>query len=458
MANEFDDFSNVPKPTLIFGGTPEPTPADAAAEAARKALEAAAGLSTAAPSSGDNLPGEPIVPVATEEERKAAAAAAAAITPPASPAASAAAVALDFGAGQAAAAPAQAPSPLDAVDDSILTEAEKAQVEAFSHQIDLSDSSAVLQYGAGAQKKMADFSEKALASVRTKDLGEVGNMITGLVAELRSFDTEEERGGFLGLFRKPVDKLASMKMKYDKVETNVDKICQVLEDHQVQLLKDIAMLDSMYELNLAYFKELTMYIIAGKKRLKEVREGELARLIERAQQTGLAEDAQAARDLDEKCERFEKKLYDLELTRTVALQTAPQIRLVQDSDEIMVEKIQSTLVNTIPLWKNQMLIALGIQHSTEAARAQQEVAELTNQLLKKNAEKLKTATVETAKAAERGIVDIETLKHTNETLISTLDEVIRIQDEGRSRRQAAEAEMRQMEEDLKKKLLTMSSN
>ena len=347
---------------------------------------------------------------------------------------------------------------LGAVDDSLLSEEEKAQVDAFSHQIDLTNSAAVLQYEAGAQKKMADFSQKTLDSVKTKDLGEVGNMITGLVTELKSFDTGEEQKGFLGLFKKQTDKLSTMKAKYDKAEVNVDKICHVLEDHQVQLLKDIAMLDNMYALNLSYFKELTMYILAGKKRLKEVREGELAELTRKAEATGLAEDAQAARDLDEKCERFEKKLYDLELTRAVALQTAPQIRLVQDSDQIMVEKIQSTLVNTIPLWKNQMIIALGIQHSTEAAKAQKEVTNLTNELLKKNAEKLHTASVETAKEAERGIVDIETLKQTNASLITTLNEVVRIQEEGRAKRRAAESEMASMEAELKNKLIEMSKS
>ena len=347
----------------------------------------------------------------------------------------------------------------EGIDDSVLSEEEKAQVDAFAKTIDITDSSAVLQYGAGAQKKMSDFSEKALENVKTKDLGEVGDMISGLITELKSFDAnEEESKGLRALFKKPADKVTTMKAKYDKVETNVDRICQILEDHQVQLLKDIAMLDRMYEMNLAYFKELTMYIIAGKKRLKEVREGELAELTAKAERTGLAEDAQAARDLDEKCERFEKKIHDLELTRAVALQTAPQIRLVQDSDEVMVEKIQSTLVNTIPLWKNQMVIALGVQHSTEAAKAQQEVAEMTNDLLKKNAEKLKTATIETAKAAERGIVDIETLKQTNQSLITTLDEVVKIQDEGRAKRRQAEAELSQMEDELKQKLINMSKS
>ena len=441
MATDFTEFKEVPKPQLIFD---EPAPAGIAAAPAGPLQEAAS---------------EERVPEASAAEREAASAAAAAMAAPANAAASAAAAALDFG--QAPAAPVQAQEEkevLGAVDDSLLSEEEKAQVDAFSHQIDLTNSAAVLQYGAGAQKKMADFSQKTLDSVKTKDLGEVGNMITGLVTELKSFDTGEEQKGFLGLFKKQTDKLSTMKAKYDKAEVNVDKICHVLEDHQVQLLKDIAMLDNMYALNLSYFKELTMYILAGKKRLKEVREGELAELTRKAEATGLAEDAEAARDLDEKCERFEKKLYDLELTRAVALQTAPQIRLVQDSDQIMVEKIQSTLVNTIPLWKNQMIIALGIQHSTEAAKAQKEVTNLTNELLKKNAEKLHTASVETAKEAERGIVDIETLKQTNASLITTLNEVVRIQEEGRAKRRAAESEMASMEAELKNKLIEMSKS
>ena len=283
-------------------------------------------------------------------------------------------------------------------------------------------------------------------------------MISGLVTELKSFDADEEEKGFFGFFKKQTGKVTAMKNKYDKAEVNVDRISHVLEDHQVQLLKDIALLDNMYALNLSYFKELTMYILAGKKRLKEVREGELAALTAKAEASGLAEDAQAARDLDEKCERFEKKLYDLELTRAVALQTAPQIRLVQDSDQIMVEKIQSTLVNTIPLWKNQMVIALGVQHSTDAAKAQREVTNLTNELLRKNAEKLHTATVETAKEAERGIVDIETLKQTNASLITTLNEVVRIQEDGRAKRRAAESEMAAMEAELKNKLVEMSKS
>ena len=420
MGNEFDDFKETPVPELVFG----------AAEEVKEEAAPSPEPETAAP----------------------AAAAAAAAPAPHTLAAGAAAAVEDLGAPEAGASSTE-------IDDSILTEEEKAQVDVFSKSIDISDSSAVLQYGAGAQKKMADFSEKALENVKTKDLGEVGDMIAGLVTELKSFDADEEESkGLFGLFKKPVDKVSTMKAKYDKAETNVDNICRILEDHQAQLLKDIAMLDRMYDMNLAYFKELTMYILAGKKRLKEVREGELAELTAKAERTGLAEDAQAARDLDEKCERFEKKIHDLELTRAVALQTAPQIRLVQDSDEVMVEKIQSTLVNTIPLWKNQMVIALGVEHSAQAARAQQEVAEMTNDLLKKNAEKLKSATVETAKAAERGIVDIETLKQTNQSLISTLDEVVKIQDEGRAKRRAAEAELGQMEDELKRKLIDMSKS
>ncbi len=350
---------------------------------------------------------------------------------------------------------AQDTQPAPALDEDMLTEEEKAQVEEFSKSIDLTDSAAVLKYGSGAQKRMADFSEKALENVRTKDMGEVGSMIADLVTELQGFDTEEQKGFFAKLKKTP-DKVAGMKAKYDKAEVNVDRISQSLDDHQVQLIRDIAMLDKMYELNLSYYKELTMYILAGKKRLAQVRSTELAELNAKAEKSGLAEDAQAAKDLDEKCERFEKRLYDLELSRTVALQTAPQIRLVQDSDEVMVEKIQSTLVNTIPLWKNQMVIALGVEHSNQAAKAQQQVTDLTNQLLQKNAEKLKTATVETAKAAERGIVDIETLKATNQSLISTLDEVIKIQEEGKAKRQQAEEDMAQMEQELKDKLLYMS--
>lgn len=353
--------------------------------------------------------------------------------------------------------PAEPPKPQEPqLDDSVLTEEEKKMVEDFSRKIDIRNSGAILQYGVGTQKKMADFSEKALENVKTKDMGEVGDMISGLVTELQSFDVEEEERGFLGLFKKQANKLTAMKAKYEKAEVNVDKICTALEGHQVQLLKDIAVLDKMYELNLNYFKELSMYILAGKKRLKEVREGELAQLVAKAEATGQAEDAQAAKDLEAMCTRFEKKIHDLELTRMIAVQTAPQIRLVQNSDTMMVEKIQSTIVNTIPLWKNQMVIAMGVEHSNQAAKAQRQVTDLTNELLRKNAETLKTATIETARESERGIVDIETLKNTNATLISTLDEVVRIQTEGRTKRQNAELEMQRMENELKNKLLQMS--
>ena len=341
-----------------------------------------------------------------------------------------------------------------ALDDSILTEEEKQAVAAFAEQIDLTNSSMILQYGAGTQKKMADFSENALGNVKTKDLGEVGNLLSGVVKELKSFDEEEEKG-FLGIFKKTSNKIQNMKAKYAKAETNVNQICQVLETHQVQLMKDIAILDKMYELNLTYFKELSMYILAGKKKLQEVREGKLQEMIQKAQESNLPEDAQAARDLENMCNRFEKKLHDLELTRTISIQTAPQIRLVQGNDTLMVEKIQSTVVNTIPLWKSQMVLALGVEHSTQAAEAQRKVTDMTNELLKKNAEKLQMATVETAKESERGIVDIETLKATNESLINTLDEVMRIQTEGRQKRKEAEAEMVRLEGELKGKLLQL---
>lgn len=340
------------------------------------------------------------------------------------------------------------------LDDSILTEEEKQAVAAFAEQIDLTNSSMILQYGAGTQKKMADFSENALENVKTKDLGEVGNLLSGVVKELKSFDEEEEKG-FLGIFKKTSNKIQNMKAKYAKAETNVNQICQVLEAHQVQLMKDIAILDKMYELNLTYFKELSMYILAGKKKLQEVREGKLQEMIKKAQESNLPEDAQAARDLENMCNRFEKKLHDLELTRTISIQTAPQIRLVQGNDTLMVEKIQSTVVNTIPLWKSQMVLALGVEHSTQAAEAQRKVTDMTNELLKKNAEKLQMATVETAKESERGIVDIETLKATNESLINTLDEVMRIQSEGRQKRKEAEAEMVRLEGELKGKLLQL---
>ncbi len=339
-------------------------------------------------------------------------------------------------------------------DENVLTAEERHAVEQFAEKIDLTNSQMILQYGAGTQKKMADFSESALENVKTKDLGEVGDLLTGVVKELRSFDEEEEKG-FLGIFKKPANKISAMKARYSKAETNINHICKVLESHQVQLLKDVALLDKMYELNLTYFKELTMYIMAGKKKLHEIQTGQLPALFQKAQTSGLAEDAQAARDLDSMCNRFEKKLHDLELTRQVSLQTAPQIRMVQSNDTLMVEKIQSTIVNTIPLWKSQMVLALGVEHSAQAAAAQREVTDMTNELLKKNAAKLKMATIDAAKESERGIVDMETLKMTNESLISTLDEVMRIQQEGRQKRREAETEMHRLEGELKQKLLQM---
>lgn len=343
-----------------------------------------------------------------------------------------------------------------ALDDSVLTEEERRMVDSFAQQIDLTNSALVLQYGAGTQKKMADFSESALENVKSKDLGEVGELLSGVVTELKCFDEEEEKG-FFGIFKKASNKIESMKAKYAKAEANVNEIVKVLEKHQVQLMKDTALLDKMYELNLTYFKELSMYILAGKKKLAEVRGSQLAQLTQKAQMSGLPEDAQAARDLESMCLRFEKKIHDLELTRMISIQTAPQIRLVQNNDTQMVEKIQSTIVNTIPLWKSQMVLALGVEHSAQAAEAQRQVTDMTNELLKKNAEKLKMATVETAKASERGIVDMDTLKATNESLISTLDEVMNIQREGREKRAAAETELKNMEIELKNKLLQIQS-
>ena len=340
----------------------------------------------------------------------------------------------------------------EVLNEQILSPEEKAAVEAFAKQIDLTNSAMILQYGAGTQKKMADFSETALDNVRTKDLGEVGELLTGVISELKDFDEEEEKG-FLGIFKKSSNKLQKMKTKYEKAEVTINQICKGLETHQVQLMKDIAVLDKMYELNLTYFKELSMYILAGKKKLQEVRDTKLKELVQKAQVSGLPEDAQAAKDLESMCERFEKKIHDLELTRMISIQTAPQIRLVQSNDTLMVEKIQSTVVNTIPLWKSQMVLALGVEHSAQAAEAQRQVTDMTNELLKKNAEKLKMATIETAKESERGIVELETLKATNESLISTLDEVMRIQEEGRQKRRDAETEMHRMENELKNKLL-----
>lgn len=340
------------------------------------------------------------------------------------------------------------------VEEPVLTPEEQAIVDSFAKQIDIENSTMILQYGAGTQKKMADFSETALDKVRTKDLGEIGGLLSDVVGELKDFDEEEEKG-FLGLFKKPVNKIQKMKVKYAKAEANIVEITKALESHQVVLLKDIAMMDKMYELNLTYFKELSMYILAGKKKLEEVRAGKLQELIVKAQNSGLPEDAQAARDLDAQCTRFEKKIHDLELTRAISIQMAPQIRLVQGNNTLMVEKIQSTVVNTIPLWKSQMVLALGVEHSSQAAQAQREVTDMTNELLRRNAEKLKMATIETVQESERGIVEIETLKATNESLISTLDEVMRIQQEGRQKRQEAEVEMLRLEGELKNKLLQL---
>lgn len=339
------------------------------------------------------------------------------------------------------------------MDDSILTEEERKMVDAFAAQIDLTNTSQILQYGAGTQKKMADFSETALENVRTQDLGEVGELITGVVSELKSFDAEDEEKGFFGFFKKQANKIENMKIKYARAEDNVNKIVEALKGHQMRLLKDSAILDKMYAQNLNYFKELSMYILAGKKTLQKARHVDLKALMDKANASGLPEDAQAAKDLDTMCNRFEKKIHDLELTRMISIQTAPQIRLVQNNDTMMVEKIQTTIVNTIPLWKSQMVLALGIAHSNEAARAQREVTNMTNELLRKNAQTLQMATIETAKESERGIVDMETLKNTNSSLIHTLDEVMKIQQEGRQKRRQAETELRQMENELKSKLL-----
>lgn len=345
-------------------------------------------------------------------------------------------------------------SPL--VDDSSLTDEEKAMVNDFSQSIDITDSAIVLQYGAGAQKKMADFAQASLENVKTQDLGEAGNLISSVVAELKNFNVEEEKGIF-GFFKKGKNQLEMMRVRYDDAEANIDKIVNALQGHQMALMKDSATLDKMYDLNLTYFKELTMYILAGKKKLAEVRNGELKDLYERAKTSGRAEDAQAVRDLEAQCDRFDKKLSDLDLTRTIAMQTAPQIRLVQNNAMTMVEKIQTTIVNTIPLWKSQMVIALGIANSTEALRAQTAVTDMTNALLQKNAEMLHTSSVQVARESERGVVDIETLKKTNEQLIKTFDEVMQIQEDGRKKRQEAEVEMRRMEEELRQKMLQIHS-
>ncbi|MDO4804470.1 MAG: toxic anion resistance protein [Lachnospiraceae bacterium] len=362
---------------------------------------------------------------------------------------------------EAAAAVQEAPKPEQAAlprDEEILTENERRQVEALAKQINLKDTNGILQYGVGTQKKMSEFSDAALATVKTRDLGEVGNMLSGVINNLEQFDpNEKEDAGFLGLFKKPKKKMEEIKVQYDKANVNVEKVAKALQEHQVILMKDIATLDKMYASNLVYYKELTMYILAGKKAIEQLKNGELAEKRARAEASGLSEDAQAVRDLEDQINRFEKKLHDLELTRMIAIQTAPQIRLIQSSDTMMVEKIQSTIVNTIPLWKNQMVLALGIEDSTKAAKAEAAVTEMTNRLLNSNAEKLKTATIETAKASERGIVDLETLRKTNESLISTLDEVARIQDEGRTKRREAEVELANLEKELKDKLLSMRS-
>ena len=339
------------------------------------------------------------------------------------------------------------------LDESSFTPEEQKVIQEFAEKIDITNSTVVLQYCSAAQKKLSDFSENALSSVRTKDLGEVGNAITDLVGELKGFDVDENEKGIAGFFKKTANKITNLQAKYDKVENNVSRISTTLENHQVQLLKDIAMLDKMYDRNLANYKELGMYILAGKRKLKDVRENVLPEMVAKAEKTGDPADSQAANDMAAFCDRFEKKIHDLELTRMVSLQMAPQIRLVQNNDTLMAEKIQSTLTNTIPLWKSQMVLALGMEHSVQATKAQREVNEMTNTLLKKNAEKLHMATVETAKESERGIVDLETLKHTNQMLIQTLDEVVKIQDDGRTRRREAEAELARIEGELKQKLL-----
>ena len=338
-----------------------------------------------------------------------------------------------------------------------LSPEEERLVEEFSSKIDISNSQAVLTYGVGSQKKIAEFSENALERVKTKDLGEIGDMLAGVVGDIRSLEIDEEDKGFFGFFKKSGNKLANMKAKYDKVEVNVNNISKALEDHQVTLMKDVLMLDKMYELNMNYYKELSMYIMAGKKRLERANNIELPELIKKADESGLPEDTQKAKDFSQMINRFEKKIHDLELTKTVSLQMAPQIRLIQNNDSMMSDKIQSTIVNTIPLWKNQMVIAIGLKHSTDAAKAQRAVSDMTNELLKKNAETLKAATIETAKESERGIIDIETLKSTNKTLISTFDEVIKIQDEGRKKRKEAEVELKNIENEMRSKLLEISN-
>ena len=407
----------------------------------------------------DNLDMTPHLTLTPEADAAAAAAPAAPEAP---------ALTLDPGAAAQEAAPAQGESVLseeerqkqrDAnavkLDESMLTEAERKMVDEFAQKIDVTDSSVVLQYGAAAQKNIASFSENALNSVRTKDLGEVGEALSSLVVELKGFGQEEDEGGIFGFFKKKRDKLEAMKASYAKAEVNVDKIVRVLEDHQVVLMKDIAMLDQMYDLNTKYYKELTMYIIAGKKRLEYLRTHDLEELKQKAAKSGSQEDAQAYNDFANLCSRFEKKIHDLELTRMISVQMGPQTRLLQNNDTLMLEKIQSSLVNTIPLWKSQMVLALGLEHSRQATKAQSAVTEMTNQLLQKNADMLKMGTIETAREAERSIVDIKTLQHTNEQLISTLDEVMKIQNEGSQKRKEAEVELGRIEGELKQKLLEL---
>lgn len=348
------------------------------------------------------------------------------------------------------------PAPKAELDESALSPEEKTMVENFSQQIDLNDSNMIVQYGAGAQKKMADFSESALKSVRTQELGEVGALLTEVVGELKNFDTEDEKGIF-GFFKRGVNKVQALRVKYDKAEKNVERVVKALKDNQMRLMKDNATLDKMYDMNIVYFKELTMYILAGKKKLAEVQNTELPALVAKAEETGRPEDAQAARDLEERIVRFERKLSDLELTRVIAMQTAPQIRMVQNNEIAMIEKIQTTLVNTIPLWKNQMVLSLGIANAADAVKAQNAVNKTTNELLRKNADMLQSSTTQIAEETERGIVDIETLQHTNETLIQTFDDVLRIQQEGRQKRAEAEVEIRRLEDELKSKLLEMQN-
>lgn len=357
---------------------------------------------------------------------------------------------------EATAAPAPAAASAVQGDDLDLTAEDKEKIRAYAEKIDIMDSQMVLQYGAGVQKQIADFSENALSSVKTKDLGEIGDMLTGVVTELKGFDANEQAKGLKGLFRKSTAKVTALKAKYDKAENNINNIVKAMEGHQVTLMKDVAMLDQMYETNQQYYKDLTLYILAGKDKLKTAREEELPKLLAKAEQTGLPEDAQAAKDYSSMIDRFEKKIYDLELTRNISMQMAPQIRLIQSNDTVMSEKIQSTILNTIPLWKSQMVIAIGLEHSQDAAKAQREVTDATNELLKKNAEALKMASIDTAKESERGIVDIETLTQTNQTLIDTLDEVMKIQQEGRVKRAEAEKELARIEGEMKSKVLEVT--